>query len=48
MKFTDGFWHVRPGVDALYAQEAYDIEVDSTELYGEGLRGTRAGRRGGC
>ena len=26
MKFTDGFWHARPGVDALYAQEAYDIE----------------------
>ena len=27
MKFTDGFWHTRPGVEALYAQEAYDIEV---------------------
>lgn len=27
MKFTDGFWQVRPGVDALYAQEAYDIEA---------------------
>ncbi|WP_116950378.1 alpha-xylosidase [Jiangella endophytica] len=26
MKFTDGFWTLRPGVDALYAQEAYDIE----------------------
>ncbi|QJU54892.1 alpha-xylosidase [Herbiconiux sp. KACC 21604] len=26
MKFTDGFWHVRPGVTALYAQEAYDID----------------------
>jgi alpha-D-xyloside xylohydrolase len=26
MKFTDGFWHARPGVEALYAQEAYDIE----------------------
>ncbi|GAA2224213.1 alpha-xylosidase [Herbiconiux moechotypicola] len=26
MKFTDGFWHVRPGVDAVYAQEAYDID----------------------
>jgi len=25
MKFTDGFWQLRPGVDALYAQEAYDI-----------------------
>ncbi|POH68246.1 alpha-xylosidase [Cryobacterium zongtaii] len=26
MKFTDGFWHTRPGVTAFYAQEAYDIE----------------------
>ncbi|TFD90649.1 alpha-xylosidase [Cryobacterium lactosi] len=26
MKFTDGFWHTRPGVTALYAQEAYDVE----------------------
>jgi alpha-D-xyloside xylohydrolase len=25
MKFTDGFWQLRPGVAALYAQEAYDI-----------------------
>ncbi|MCK6211370.1 alpha-xylosidase [Georgenia sp. EYE_87] len=27
MKFTDGFWHTRPGVDAQYAAEAYDIEA---------------------
>ncbi len=27
MKFTDGYWMRRPGVDALYAQEAYDIGV---------------------
>ncbi|MBG6056858.1 alpha-D-xyloside xylohydrolase [Cryobacterium sp. MP_M5] len=27
MKFTDGFWHVRPGVTPLYAQEAYDLET---------------------
>lgn len=27
MKFTDGFWQLRPGVTALYAQEAYDIET---------------------
>ena len=27
MKFTDGLWHTRPGVDAQYAQEAYDIEA---------------------
>ena len=25
MKFTDGFWQLRPGVRALYAQDAYDI-----------------------
>jgi alpha-D-xyloside xylohydrolase len=25
MKFTDGFWQLRPGVSALYAQEAYDV-----------------------
>ena len=30
MKFTDGFWQVRPGVTALYAQEAYDIETTVT------------------
>src|SRR4051794_32157401 len=27
MKFTDGFWHTRPGVDAQYAAEAYDISA---------------------
>jgi alpha-D-xyloside xylohydrolase len=27
MKFTDGYWLNRPGVEALYAQEAYDIET---------------------
>jgi len=27
MKFTDGYWQVRPGVTALYAQQAYDIDV---------------------
>jgi alpha-D-xyloside xylohydrolase len=27
MKFTDGFWHPRPRVDARYAQEAYDLET---------------------
>lgn len=26
MKFTDGYWLARPGVTALYAQEAYDID----------------------
>lgn len=28
MKFTDGFWHARPGVDALYAQEARDLAIE--------------------
>ncbi|GAA1059281.1 alpha-xylosidase [Agromyces bracchium] len=28
MKFTDGFWHTRPGVEALYAQEARDLAVE--------------------
>ncbi|WP_291049179.1 alpha-xylosidase [Herbiconiux sp.] len=29
MKFTDGFWMLRPGVTKLFAQEAYDLdEVD--------------------
>ena len=27
MRFTDGFWQLRPGVTALYAQEAYDIDT---------------------
>ena len=26
MKFTDGFWQLRPGVTAQYAQEAYDLD----------------------
>ena len=25
MKFSDGFWQMRPGVTPLYAQEAYDL-----------------------
>jgi len=36
MKFTDGFWQLRPGVTALYAQEAYDIWETDT-LDGPGL-----------
>ncbi|OUE27336.1 alpha-xylosidase [Clavibacter michiganensis] len=32
MRFTDGFWQVRPGVDAQYAQEAYDVEADGGTL----------------
>lgn len=37
MKFTDGFWQVRPGVTALYAQEAYDIWPTDVARAGEGL-----------
>jgi len=36
MKFTDGFWQLRPGVTALYAQEAYDIE-EAVTVDGPGL-----------
>ncbi|MET0590584.1 MAG: alpha-xylosidase, partial [Naasia sp.] len=32
MKFTDGFWQTRPGVDALYAREVYDIDTRGDEL----------------
>lgn len=32
MKFTDGFWQIRPGVDPLYAREVHDIEVRGDEL----------------
>src|SRR5690554_4960840 len=30
MKFTDGFWHLRPGVTANYAQEAHAITPTTT------------------
>jgi len=32
VKFTDGFWQLRPGVTALYATEAYDIEQHGDTL----------------
>ena len=32
MKFTDGFWHLRPGVSAGYAQEAYDITAVNNSI----------------
>ncbi|MWB99841.1 alpha-xylosidase [Agromyces seonyuensis] len=32
MKFTDGFWMLRPGVTALSAQQAYDVEADGDAL----------------
>lgn len=37
MKFTDGFWQLRPGVTALYAQEAYDIESTDDTPDGAGI-----------
>ncbi|WP_106814839.1 alpha-xylosidase [Microbacterium timonense] len=37
MKFTDGFWQLRPGVTALYAQEAYDIWKTDAAADGDGL-----------
>ncbi|MGJ0390652.1 alpha-xylosidase [Microbacterium sp. CGR1] len=37
MKFTDGFWQLRPGVTALYAQEAYDIAETSDTPDGPGI-----------
>ncbi|SIT67453.1 alpha-xylosidase [Microbacterium sp. RU33B] len=37
MKFTDGFWQLRPGVTALYAQEAYDIWRTEDSPDGPGL-----------
>lgn len=32
MKFSDGFWQERPGVNALHAQEAYDVEATPAGL----------------
>ncbi|MDO7880988.1 alpha-xylosidase [Antiquaquibacter soli] len=32
MKFTDGFWQLRPGVTALYASEAYDLVASDGRL----------------
>lgn len=37
MKFTDGFWQLRPGVTALYAQEAYDVFATEETPDGPGL-----------
>lgn len=37
MKFTDGFWQVRPGVLLQHAAEAYDIEAGTHPLDGEAL-----------
>jgi alpha-D-xyloside xylohydrolase len=32
MKFSDGFWQLRPGVTALYAQDAYDLDARGNSL----------------
>ena len=37
MRFTDGFWQLRPGVTALYAHEAYDIDTMDAAADGSGL-----------
>ncbi|PVE97205.1 alpha-xylosidase [Microbacterium sp. TPD7012] len=37
MKFTDGFWQLRPGVTALHAQEAYDIAATDDTPDGPGI-----------
>lgn len=37
MKFTDGFWQLRPGVTALYAQEAYDVQTTENTADGSGI-----------
>lgn len=30
MKFTNGYWMIRDGVDALYARETYELAADAT------------------
>ncbi|MDJ1112840.1 alpha-xylosidase [Microbacterium dauci] len=37
MKFTDGFWQLRPGVSPLFAQEAYDIDAGTHPHDGEAV-----------
>lgn len=32
MKFTDGYWLLRPGIDAHYAAQAYDVELHADSL----------------
>ena len=31
MKFTNGYWMIRDGVDALYAREAYELTANETD-----------------
>ncbi|WP_110588557.1 alpha-xylosidase [Microbacterium suaedae] len=32
MRFTDGFWQMRPGVEALYGRQTHDVRVDGRTL----------------
>ena len=32
MKFTDGYWQIRPGVTPYYAVHVHKVEVDENEL----------------
>lgn len=47
MKFTDGYWQVRPGVEATYASQVYDIVPDpaagSLTVYAPARAVTRRG-----
>lgn len=40
MKFTNGYWMIRDGVDALYAREAYELAADATTESLNGLAPT--------
>lgn len=46
MKFTDGGWETRPGVDAQYAQQVYDLAVEDDRLVAWALTHPATGR--GC
>ena len=46
MKFTDGFWHARPGVEALYAQEARPRDRPGADGGDELVAGRHSGHRG--
>ena len=39
MKFTNGYWMIRDGVDALYAREAYELAADATTAPTSVVRG---------
>lgn len=43
MKFTNGYWMLRDGVDALYAREAYELNInednESLNVLGAHFRG---------